>query len=94
MDKSQLSSLSQFALATLSSMDVLVLNAGLFGMGELLNPDDSPNLDDFMQLHVLSNHFLCQKWQSSFKKGTHIFLFAVLFPMNHVSIVPLTAYRK
>ena len=59
--------------ATLSSMDVLVFNAGLFAMGELLNSDDSPSLDDFMQLHVLSNHFLCQKWQSSFKKGTHIF---------------------
>jgi short-subunit dehydrogenase len=73
MDKSQLSSLSQFALATLSSMDVLVFNAGLFVMGELLNPDDSPSLDDLMQLHVLSNHYLCQKWQSSFKKGTHIF---------------------
>lgn len=73
MDKSKLCSLSQFALESLSSMDVLVLNAGLFSMGELLNPDDSPNLDDFMQLHVLSNHYLCQKWQSSFRKGTHIF---------------------
>ena len=60
IDKSQLSSLSQFALATLSSMDVLVLNAGLFAMGDLLNTDP----------------------------------FVVLFPMNPVSIVPLTAYRK
>lgn len=73
MDKNQLSALTSFTQDKLSYIDILVLNAGLFEMGELLSDENKLSLDDFMQLHVLSNHYLCQKWQSFFKKGTHIF---------------------
>ena len=73
LDKHLLPTLTDFTQDKLSTIDVLVLNAGLFEMGELLNDENKLSLDDFMQLHVLSNHYLCQKWQVFFKKGTHIF---------------------
>jgi NADP-dependent 3-hydroxy acid dehydrogenase YdfG len=73
MDRRQLAAFTESTRHEISRIEVLVLNAGLFEMGPLLSEKEPLNLDDFMQLHVLSNHFLCQQWQDFFKKGTHIF---------------------
>jgi len=73
IDKSQLEFLIDFTRDKINAIDVLVLNAGLFEMGALLNLENNLSLDDLMQLHVLSNHYLCEKWQHLFIIGTHIF---------------------
>ena len=73
MDNSQLINLIEFTRGNLVAIDVLILNAGLFRIGELFDSEMDLSLIDFMQLHVFSNHYLCDNWQSYFKKGTHIF---------------------
>jgi short-subunit dehydrogenase len=73
MDNSKLIKLIEFTRDTLDVIDVLILNAGLFRTGGLFDVEKELSLNDFMQLHLFSNHYLCEMWQPYFKKGTHIF---------------------
>jgi len=71
--KKDLEELARAVSGQFTALHAVVFNAGLFSPGNLMEIGKGPSLDEYMQLHLLSNHFLCQQWKPLLASGAHIF---------------------